>query len=690
MHSPFDPSSIAIVGASDDFKSISGRPILFLQKHGYSGDIYPVNPNHDEIGGLPCYPDVPSLPEVPDLVLVIVPANIVPDIVEDCTEVGIESVLIVSSGFSETGNDEDVEAERRLVELAETHDITLIGPNSQGLINFPERAIASFTAALRREELITGNVSFVTQSGAFGGALTTMLQDRGVGLDKWVSSGNEASTESLDFVRMMLEDGSTEIAAGYVEGFEDGRKLVEIKRTDAGIELPFVVLKTGKSNRGKAAAQSHTGTVAGRQEVYEAIFKETGVIPVDDTDHFIDVVESLTRIDAYPGEKVGVITTSGGAGIHIADVVEEEVGVTLPDLSEQIVDWLQEHLPAYGSAVNPVDITAQVASSPDTFGACIERLLEADELDTVVLQITNVSGERALRYAETITAAAEGSATQIFLVWTGGIEKERALDRYAEAGIPVFENPARCIRAIAALARFAASRERLYEAQDLPARPPTYESDGESRTVTEVEAKVLLANYGISAPGESLVNSAEEAAEAADDLGYPVVAKLVSPELIHRNEVGAIKLDLASSSDVEAAFAELQSIAAKHDADPRGVSIQEQIDDGLELAMGIATGTDFGPLVMLGSGGVDIESIGDVTFRTIPLERAQAASMINDLDAVSESDLRPPQQAAIVDALCGLSDLYCDNPWITEADVNPAILSDDRLLAVDALILGVD
>lgn len=691
MSSVFSPDSIAVIGASSDPDRIAGRPIAYLHKHGYEGDLYPVNPSHDEIAGLECYPDIRSVPTVPEFAMVILPADLVLDVVEDCVAVGVETVLIVSSGFSETGAAADAEAERRLAELDETTETSIIGPNSQGLINFPENATASFTPALQRDEIRTGPVSFVTQSGAFGGALTTLLQESDIGLNKWVATGNEAGLESLDFASLLAADDTTEIVAGYLEGFDDGRKLIELKRSDDGIDLPIVALKAGRSERGKTAAASHTGKMAGQHAVYESVFEETGVIDVDDVDCFVDVIETLTLLadGTYPGSRLGVITTSGGAGIHIADVADELSGVSLPDLSDDVSAALSEHVPSYGSTFNPVDVTAQVVNSPETFRECLGLLLDADEIETLVVQITNASGDRATHYAEVISEMATDAETPLFVVWTGGLDKSDALEIYNRAGVPVFENPARCIRTIAAITRFAAARDRLEDAQSLPARPSTAgDSEGASAVLSETDAKSLLADYDVPVPAERLVSSAAAAGTAADEIGYPVVAKLVSPDVQHRNRIDGIRLDLETRGAVETAFEELEAIGDDRNVDVAGVSVQQQVPNGLELSMGIVTETDFGPVVMLGRGGVDIETVDDVTFRTIPLGRKQAQSMIDDLATVSSDGLSRSQRESIVDGLVGLSDVYRDNPWIVEADVNPLIVADDGVTAVDALFVG--
>ena len=688
MQTLFSPSSIAVVGASADPERVSGLPIKYLQDHGYAGDIYPVNPNHETVAGLPCYPDVGSIPEVPDLVLVIVPGVLVVEVVEESLERGVENVLIVSSGFSETGTEEGTAAEERIAALAADHGATVVGPNSQGVIEFHDRVAASFTPALRRPELLAGEVSFVTQSGAFGGALTTMLQDEGVGLSKWIATGNEAATGALDVLAFLAGDERTGVVAGYVEGFDDGRKLIDLKRTDAGIDLPVVLLKVGRSERGRSAAASHTGTVASAHEVYEAVFRETGVMAVDDVDLFVDLAGAVSLLGTLPGDRLGVVTTSGGAGVHIADVADEE-GLDLPSLEAGTGDLIREYIPEFGSALNPVDLTGQVVNSKEAFSECLRALFEDDGISTIILQITNASGESAEEYAERVVEVAGGYDKPLLLCWTGGVEKTSGLETYRDAGIPVFENPARCVRAVAAMSRFAGSKPRLRAARDLPARTPESDPDTEEvpSVLTETDAKALLAEYGVDVPDEVLVTDPRDIARA-EAVGFPAVAKLVAPDLPHRDRVGGVRTDIEDRDTLETACRDLFELAEELDVDPTGVSVQEQVPGTTELALGIHVDPDFGPVCMLGRGGVDIEETRDVTFRTIPVAPEQAASMIGEFDLPTALDA--VQREAVGDAVVSLSELYLENPWIREADVNPILVTPDGATAVDALFVGLD
>jgi acyl-CoA synthetase (NDP forming) len=681
----FDPGSIAILGASSDPTRISGLPLHYLDKHGYEGEIYPINPNRDEIGGRTCYASIEDVPELPDLAMVMLPAALVTDIVADCLAVGIDDIIVVSSGFSETGTQEGREEEAELRRLADEHDATVVGPNSQGVVNFPRRVTACFTPALQRDELPTGSVSFVTQSGAFGGALTTLLLEAGVGLDKWIATGNEASVGSLAFVDQLATEATTDVVVGYLEGFKDARRLVELKRTDEGIDLPFLVLKVGSSERGQKAASSHTGKIAGESAVYEAVLREYGVVAVDDIDLFVATTQLLVETDTIPYGQLGVISTSGGAGVHIADRAAD-VGVELTTLSEETQAQIEDHLPEYGSAANPVDTTAAVLNSTEAFEQCLEALFEDAMVDTLLFQLTNISGERALELADTLCRVREKYDKPIVVCWTGGIEKARGLERYREAGIPVFENPARCLKSIAAVEVFEQSKSALRASKDLSARVEIPERDlNRPKKLTEIDAKGLLAEYDVATPAEQYATTVDEAVSAAETIGYPVVVKIVADAVDHKDRIGGVRIGLDDMTAVREAATELLDLEAEGEI---GLTVQQEVEFEYELGLGLAVDDDFGPVLMLGRGGTDIETIEDVTFRTVPVSQAQADRMIDELVTAPVGELTDDQRSAIVAAITGLSDLFLENRWIEEADVNPLVVTSDGAIAVDALMSG--
>lgn len=689
MEFEFDPDSIALVGASSDPTRIAGLPVQYLNEHGYSGTVYPINPKHDEIGGYTCYPSIDDAPETPDTAMILLPSEMILDIVEDCLSVGIENIIVVSSGFSETGTETGAKREAELAALAEEYDAAILGPNSQGIINFSKGVTACFTPALDRDELHTGSVSFVTQSGAFGGALTTLMQEAGIGLDKWVSTGNESALGALPLVDQLAHNNSTEVVAGYLEGFDDGRKLVEIKRTEDGIDLPIVAMKVGTSERGRSAASSHTGTIASEATVYDSVLREHGIITVDDIDVLIATTKLLVNVNTLPYGELGVLSTSGGAGVYIADRAAD-LDLELADLSMQTRKSIDEHLPDYGSAMNPIDTTAAVLNSTQAFEDCLIALYEDDSVDTVLLQITNISGDRGEELAETFCRIDSQYDKPAVVCWTGALDDFAGAKQYRDANIPLFENPDRCLKSISAIEPFVRSKPVLQSSTEYPSRVELPELDSSvPRKLAEVAAKNLFSEHGIAVPDEERVASVEQAVDAAENLDSTIVMKILSEEIDHKDRIGGVRLDLSDADEVRDAASELLALE-ENTTDGVELTVQEQVSYEHELGLGITIDDDFGPVLLLGRGGVDIESIEDVTFRTIPVSDAQAETMLDDLDTVPTESFTSSQRGAVIDAIVSLSELFLENRWITECDMNPLVVTRDDAIAVDGLLTGYD
>jgi acetyltransferase len=519
-----------------------------------------------------------------------------------------------------------------------------------------------------------------------------MFQENDIGLNKMAATGTEAAIESLDIFEYLVEDDTTNVISGYIEGFKNGRKLISLKRDESGIDMPIVLLKVGESEKGRQAAKSHTGTIAGRYEIYQGIFKETGVISVNDIILFFAVNETLSMIDELPSDQIGVVTSSGGAGVLIADTAERE-GLQLPDLDGRTVEKVEQYLPAAGSTLNPIDFATQ----PDMKERMeiLDHLLNDNNVETVIFQITNITGKRAKQFAERTVETAKNYQKPLFIIWTGGVEKQSAIDMLESADIPVFESPALCVRTIGAIQAFSESKPRLEEAKGLPATLDELKKAGEGYNdniseLTEFEGKKLLKEYGIPVVEDVIIDTVDEAVNVSNELGGKVVAKLISPDLPHRNEVGGVRTDLSSEVDVRNATDDLFSLIDELDIGGGRVTLQKQVEGDMELALGIVNSPDFGPVLMFGRGGVNIEAINDITFRSIPVVSSQAESMFNDIDTIDTDNIEPKHLDEIVNTITNFSDLYMQNQWISEADINPIIINDDGPVAVDALFQGYE
>ena len=451
------PKSIAILGASQNADKIVGKPLYFLQKHGYAGKIYPVNPKYKEISGIPCYPSLAKVPGEIDVVLIGLPAEGVLGALRECAARGVKSALVFASGFAEVGG-EGVKMQEDLRDFAQQSGIALCGPNCQGVINLSEGAAASFTLALERHPLRTGKSAFITQSGALGGALFTTAQEMGLGFSYWVSTGNEAVLESADYMHYMVQDPKTEIILGYIEGFRNLEKLRHVAREALERRKPIVILKVGKSEVGTKASSLHTGAVTGSGPFYENLFREIGILQVRDVDELFDVGSMLSVGKLPQGNGVGIITISGGAGVLFSDLCAEE-GLTVPPLEGETREKMLKLLPPFGSALNPVDITAQSrqleASHPDLYKDYLRVLLRDPRCHSVIFILTAASGKRGLKIARDIVDIFPETEKPMAVAWFAGNVAQDCYEILEKAGVPLFRAPGRCVRAMGALAKYS-------------------------------------------------------------------------------------------------------------------------------------------------------------------------------------------------------------------------------------------
>ena len=460
----FHPKSVAVIGASADLSRISGRPIKFLLNHKYGGNIFPVNPKYPEIAGLKCYPDIQSIPDEIDVALIGLPAEAVPDSLSRCIQKGVKSAIIFASGFSEIGG-AGAEHQKKVAELARTASLPVVGPNCIGIVNLPEKIPLSFTNVLEIEPVISGSIGFITQSGALGGSLFSAAQEMGVGFSYWVSSGNEAVLESTDFIHYLIEDPFTKVILGYIEGIRNPNKLQKVAREALQKKKPLVMLKVGKSEVGKKAAASHTGAMSGSDSLYESFFNQAGILRVQDVDEMFDV-GSLLNIGRFPsGDGVAVLTSSGGAGILFADKCSEH-GLNVPELKGKTKEIMRKLLPPFGSALNPIDMTAQTSqrmfsSEPDLLKRYLRTLLKDESLHVIIVMLTMYVGNRAEKVAQDIVEVFQETDKPMAICWIAGSLAQDAYKILEKAGVPLFKTPGRCVRAINGLVKYSHFLKRL-------------------------------------------------------------------------------------------------------------------------------------------------------------------------------------------------------------------------------------
>ena len=679
----FNPRSVAVIGASQDPSSISGQPIAHLQAKGYAGRILPVNPRYAEVAGQVCYPDINSLPEAPDVAVIAVAAKRVPQALSDLGHKGCRFAVILSSGFAEAG-EEGAQAQHRLAAIAREHGMEVIGPNCQGYMNVSDGIHVGFGAPYGLT-YPAGGLSLTSQSGAFGNSIVMLSSAEGIGFRHYVSTGNESVTTSLDFMDAMIDDVGTRVIAGYVEGFKDAHRLLGIGRRALAANKPMLVWKVGTSEAGAKAAASHTANLGGASALYRAAFRQAGIIEVNDIGDMADCAKALLPGRLPRGNRLAIVTISGGAGIAMADRVADG-GVTLPPLADDTVSALRAVLPSFASVANPLDVTAALFNDGSLLRVTLEKLAQDPNVDMIALALAAASGTLAVELANEVVRVSRETGVPIFVAWNADAQTNKAAyDILDAAGIPRYASPVRCARGIAALWLFAAARQRAAQAQGeepLAIHSPHWTQALRDRAgaidLTEFESKRLVAAYGIPVTREELARDEDEAARMARSIGYPVVMKIQSPDIPHKTEAGGVRIGVVDESAVRAAFGEIMANAKAYapQAAIEGVLMQEMVSGGTELILGVNNDPLFGPAVLVGLGGVFAEVMKDVSFRLAPITRSEAESMLTELRGFALLDGargRPKADlAAATDAVMRLSALAMDlREGLAELDINP-------------------
>jgi acetyltransferase len=670
-----DARTVAVVGASPDDNKIGGKPMRFLREFGFGGRIYPVNPRYEEIGGHRCYRDLESIEGPVDVAIVAVPYQHAQPVVEQCVRKGVRQVVMFSSGYAETGADGAVR-QQTLMRSIEGSGTRLLGPNSLGIANLASGFIANFGQAfeLPRGVLRSGRAGFVSQSGAFGTFIFTLSAEQGLGFKYFAVTGNEADITVSELIAAMVDDDEIDLVAGYVEGVRDGRRFLDACEKARAAGKPVLLIKTGRTPGGSAAAMSHTAAIAGADEVYQAVFRQTGAIRVDDEEEMLDIVGLMRSHKTMGGRRVGVLTMSGGAGVLIADALDRN-GLELARLDPATEAELARIVPEFGSTRNPVDLTGQFLSEPGMLRAALGCLLGDANVDAVVffLGLGRRYGEQI---AQTLREVAAAASKPLLVAWIAG--PAPIIAQLRSEGVPVLPSATRTVRALGALARFGEACARPTRSFSLaaPSATPIVASGGAGRC-SEAQTKTLLQRYGMRRLDEALVGSEDEAVERARAIGFPVVLKVCAADLMHKTEAGAVALNLRDDAAVRVAYRHILEGALRYAPGlaVEGVLVSPMAGDGIEVIVGARRDPVFGPVVMVGSGGIYTELLHDAAIGVLPLAPGEAHALIRSLrihPLLAGARGKPPADIdALADCVEAVATLMLEHPEVSEIEINP-------------------
>ncbi|MBI2716555.1 MAG: acetate--CoA ligase family protein [Rhizobiales bacterium] len=686
----FEPRGVAIVGASADLTRIGGQPVRALNRFGFRGAVYPVNPKYQAIDGLRCYASVADIGGPCDVALIAVPAQAACEAVRACGAAGIPFSIMLSAGFRETGA-AGAALEAQLRQAAAEVGTRLIGPNCQGLLNLTTRLYAGFGSVFQEPELLAGAVSLVSQSGGFGFSVLMSCGARGIGFRVALSTGNEADVTTPEVIEALIEDPGTRIICAYIESVDDGRRLQAAGRRALAAGKPLLVWKSGNSADGARAATSHTGSMTGCYDVYRAAFRQSGIIEIFDIDDLADACRAFLGGVLPAGPRVASVGISGGAGILFTDRAIAR-GLTLAKLGEDTNKALRAAIPSFGSIANPVDVTASVFNDAALLTGVINAMLGDSEVDQLAVLLASLPGDAALRTARAIRDAIARHNKPIMLAWAPSRKRAEAARALLDEGhVPIYESPVRVAEAAAWLAGFAAARSAPPAAPPTIARVTMPAGDG---PLDEAKSKTLLAQIGIPAARECVL-PADTKTLTALNLKFPVAVKLLSRDIAHKSEVGGVVLGVASLDGVGTAIRTIRANLTRQrpDAAIDGFIVAEMITDGLETLIGVVRDPSFGPVVAFGLGGVMTEVLKDVTYRVAPFGANQARAMVGELRAAALFGTFRGRGAldveALADAIARVSVLVAQEERIMEMDINPLFVRPrgHGVVAADALIV---
>src|SRR5258706_1415226 len=693
----FAPDSIALIGASRDQEKIPGRLLSMLRKNEFPGKIYPVNPNYGDIDGLKCYPSIADVGQPIDLAIVIIPAKTVLGALKQCAAAGVKNAVIISSGFAEEGGD-SAAMQDAIASLAKKTGMRISGPNAEGFYSEVQRVAATFSPTVdikpNEPRLIATKrrIGIVAQSGGIGFAIYHRARALGLALSYVISAGNESDLDAGEVFEYMVQDAATDVILLFIEGIRDVEKFLGAARPAAETGKPVIVTKVGRSGAGERAAASHTASMAGWSAAYDAVFAKYGFIVSNDLDEAVTIAAVLTTNPMPKGDRVAVLTVSGGAGIWGADTVAMQ-GLQVPELSKTIQAEIGKLLPSYGATRNPIDVTAQGVHSGG-LQKSIDLLDVSDEVDAILVVLSLSSDTRMpFKLAERKPVLSSQNKPIVFYSYT--LPSDFARNELAASGAVVLSGltpVSVAMRQMAQRAKFKLARPVNSDA--LPSRDLS--AHLKSPTLSEFDSKSLLRDAGIWLPEEVLVTKRDALDVAIARIGLPLVMKIQSPDILHKSEIGGVRVNITTKGEAFTAYGALLDNARKHrpNAAIQGVLVGAMAKKGVEIIIGTLQDRTFGPMIMVGLGGITTELFRDVIYRPAPVSAAEASAMLSELKAApllngfrgaAKADI--PALSQLISQVSALAAAYRDR--ISEIEINPVLVHAEGqgVTIVDALVV---
>lgn len=690
----FAPKSVAVIGASPEPSRLGHQVLKNIVENGYQGHIYPIHPRASTILDLPAYPSVLDVPDPIDQAVIVIPSQFVLEVVEQCGQKGIKGLIVITAGFKEVGG-QGKELERQLLDMVQRYDMRMVGPNCLGVIDTVSKLNASFAALMPND----GKIAFMSQSGALCTAILDWSKPQGMGFSRFVSLGNKADVDEVALLQAWNEDPHSRVILAYLEGISDGTGFIEAARKITR-NTPVIAIKSGVTEAGTRAASSHTGSLTGSESAYEAAFAQSGIIRSRTMNELFDLARLFAYQPLLKGNQIAIVTNAGGPGIIATDAAERSGAITMARFTTETLERLQRDLPPTANVFNPVDVIGDARS--DRYRVAISATLDDPNVHGLAVLLTPQAGTDTEEIARVIAEQAKAHDKPVVTSFMGAMSLGPSLDILNHEHIPNYNFPERAVQSLAAMARYVAMRQQpepefvQFDVDKERVRKLFAEVRASERVeLGEIEAREVMEAYGMRLPMSHLAQTPEEAVKIASEIGYPVVMKISSPDILHKSDIGGVRVGMSDSTAVRDSFELIEYRARKYSPQARiwGILVQEMVRKGREILVGVSRDPQFGPLVAVGMGGIYVEVLRDVALRLAPISKQEVAEQIRSIRTFpllrGVRGEPPADIAAIEDVVLRISQLVTDFPEIVEMDINPLVVHNEGegAIVVDARII---